>query len=223
MSTTRAVLLDLYDTLVWTEWPAMRAALEERFGLTEAELLRAFTITRPARSVGAYGSAEGDMAAILEAAGVDADPDLVHEVDAERTKTLLESGVRLWEDSIPALRELRRRGVRTAVVSNCDHLTRPIVDRLGLAEEADAVILSFEVGIAKPDPGIYLAALEAVGSVPPAEAVFVDDQAAYCDGARLLGLTTFVILREDPSPESEVSEPGGHRVIRDLRALLELL
>ncbi len=223
MSGTRAVLLDLYDTLVWTEWPSMRAALEERFGLTEAELLRAFTVTRPARSVGAFGSAEGDLAAILRAAGVEAEPDLVRELDAERTQTLLETGVRLWEDSIPTLRELRRRGLRTAVVSNCDHATRPIVDRLGLGDETDAVILSFEVGVAKPDPGIYLAALEALGGVEPAEAVFVDDQARYCDGARALGIATFLILREEASPNEGVSEPGGHRVIRDLRALPDLV
>jgi putative hydrolase of the HAD superfamily len=219
----RAVLLDLYDTLAWTEWPAMRAGLEERFGLGEAELLRAFTVTRPARSVGAFGSAEGDLGAILRAVGIDAEPDLVRELDAERTTRLLETGVRLWEDSVPALRELRRRGLRTAVVSNCDHATRPVVDHLGLADEADAVILSFEVGVAKPDRGIYLAALEALGGVEPAEAVFVDDQARYCDGARDLGIATFLMLREEASPNEGVSEPGGHRIIRDLRALLDRL
>ena len=70
MSEVRAVLLDLYDTLAWTEWPTMRAELEDRFGIGEAELLRAFTTTRQARSIGAYGSAEGDLAAVLEAAGI---------------------------------------------------------------------------------------------------------------------------------------------------------
>ena len=43
----------------------------------------------------------------------------------------------LWDDSIPTLRELRARGLRTAIVSNCDHATRPIVDDLGLAFSAD--------------------------------------------------------------------------------------
>ncbi len=223
MSGVGAVLLDLYDTLAWTDWPALRAGLEDRFGLSERDLLRAFTTTREARSVGAYGSAEGDLAAILEAAGIAPEPDLVRELDAERTRILLGTGVHLWEDSIPTLRELRRRGVRTAVVSNCDHATRPIVEHLGLGAETDAVVLSFEARVAKPDPGIYLAALDALGGIDPADATFVDDQTRHCDGARALGITPYLIRRDDVDPVEGVSEPGGHRVIRSLRALLELL
>ncbi|MGZ5129537.1 MAG: hypothetical protein ACXWDR_08340, partial [Actinomycetota bacterium] len=65
MSEVRAVLLDLYDTLVWSRWPAMRGELEERLGISTADLLRAYTTTRAARSVGTFGSAEGDVTAVL--------------------------------------------------------------------------------------------------------------------------------------------------------------
>lgn len=221
MSEIRAVLLDLYDTLVWSEWPSMRGELERRFGLTEAELLRAYTLTRPARSVGTYGSAEGDIAAVLEAAGVSSDPETVREL-TRRTNEFLRTGVTMHEDSAPTLRELRRRGLRTAVVSNCDHTTGPVVERLGLAGQTDAVILSFEVGAAKPDPAIYLAALERL-EVAPGEAAFVDDQARYCDAAAGLGMETFLVLREGVTPAEGVSEPGAHRVIADLRALPDLI
>jgi putative hydrolase of the HAD superfamily len=219
VSEVRAVLIDLYDTLAWTDWPTMRAELEERFEISEVELLRAFTTTREARSIGAYGSAEGDLAAVLEAAGVQPDADLVHELNAARARALAENGVHLWDDSIPTLRELRRRGIRTAVVSNCDHATRPIVDDLGLEREVDAIMLSFEVGAAKPEPGIYRAALEAVGAGPD-EAVFVDDQVAYCEGAEALGIRSFLIVREDADPAEGVSLAGDRRVLHDLRSLL---
>jgi putative hydrolase of the HAD superfamily len=221
VSEIRAVLLDLYDTLAWTEWPAMRGELEQRFGLTEAELLRAYTVTRPARSVGAYGSAEGDVAAILDAAGVRADGDLVREL-AARTASFLQDAVHLWDDVIPAIRELRRRGLRTALVSNCDHSTRPVVEALGLVAETDATILSFEVGVAKPDAGIYRAALDRIDVEPP-EAVFVDDQARYCDGAAAVGIATFLIARADATPAEGRSRTGGHRVIRDMRELPDLV
>jgi putative hydrolase of the HAD superfamily len=218
----RAVLVDLYDTLAWTDWPSMRSELEERFGLSEADLLRAFTKTRPARSIGTFGSAEGDLRAILEAAGVVAEPEVVRDLDTRRTELIVERGVHLWEDSIPTLRELRRRGLSTAVVSNCDHTTGPVVERLGLQEEADAIVLSYAVGAAKPDPRIYLAALERVGA-QASEAAFADDQARFCDGAAGLGMTTFLVQREGVVPMVGVSEPGGHRVIADLRALLDLI
>jgi len=222
VSDVRAVLLDLYDTLAWTEWPTMRAELEDRFGLGEAELLRAFTATREARSTGAFGSAEGDLAAILDAAGVPSDPVLVRELNDARVKAFADNGVHLWDDSVPTMRELRARGVRTAVVSNCDHATRPIVDDLGLANEVDAIVLSFEVGVAKPDPGIYRAALSAVRARPE-EAVFVDDQAWYCEGAEALGIRSFLIVREDADPAEGVGLAGDRRVLRDLRSLLDVV
>ena len=222
MSQVRAVLLDLYDTLAWTEWPTMRAELEDRFGIGEAELLRAFTVTRTARSIGAYGSAEGDLAAILDAAGVPADAALVQELNEARLKAFAENGVHLWDDSIPTLRELRARGLRTAIVSNCDHSTRPIVDELGLGRETDAIVLSFEVGVAKPDPGIYRAALDALGARPD-EAIFVDDQGGYCDGAQAVGIRAFLILRDDAGPAEGISRAGDREVLHDLRSLLDLV
>ncbi|HET7235070.1 MAG TPA: HAD family hydrolase [Actinomycetota bacterium] len=221
MSGYRAVLLDLYDTLAWTEWPALRGLIEERTGLSGRSLLDAFDLTREARSVGTYGSVEGDLRVVLEAAGFEPTTEVIGDL-ARLVGDVLGDGVHLWEDSLPVLRELRARGTRTVVVSNCDHSTRPVVERLGLPREADAVVLSFEAGVAKPDPGIYLAALEAVGARPE-EALFVDDQARYCDGAVALGIDALLILREGDEPWEGVSEPGGYRVIGDLQALLGLV
>jgi HAD superfamily hydrolase (TIGR01509 family) len=140
----------------------------------------------------------------------------------ELERAFLVDGVHLYEDSLPVMRALRGREIRVAVVSNCSHSTRPIVDRLGLQDEADAVVLSYEVGVAKPDAGIYLTALERL-RVAPDEAVFVDDQAAYCDGATMVGMSAYLIQREGAMPDEGTSEPGGRPVIADLRALLDLV
>jgi putative hydrolase of the HAD superfamily len=113
--------------------------------------------------------------------------------------------------------ELRARGVKTALVSNCSHTTRGIVDRLGIAEAFDDVVLSFEVGLRKPDPEIYREALRRL-SAEPARTVFVDDQPEYCDGAAAVGIETFLIDRSGDIMPDE----NGHRVIRDLRALLSV-
>ena len=215
----RAVLLDLYDTLVWSDWPQLRRMIEERAGLADHRLLDAFVRTREQRSIGAFGSQEGNLVAVLEAAGLP-DPALASEL-SELTTTFLQTGVHLWDDSLPVVRELRHRGVATALVSNCDHGTRPVVDRLGLPDEMDAIVLSFEVGAAKPNAGIYQAALDALG-VRAEEALFVDDQAAYCDGAAALGIRSTLLVRPDASPDEGVSW-GGHRVIGDLRSLLDLV
>lgn len=219
MSAIRAILLDLYDTMAWTEWSALRGEIERRLGISEADLLRAFLETNSARGLGTFGSLEGDLRAVLEAAGVRARAQTIREL-VERTEVFLANGVHLWDDSIPTLRELRSRGIRTAIVSNCDHATRGVVERLALEEEADAVILSFEVGAAKPAPGIYRTALEALHAGAD-EALFVDDQVAYCDGAAEVGMRTLLLVRS--STRGPAAGSTRHPVVRNLGALLELL
>jgi putative hydrolase of the HAD superfamily len=213
-----AVLLDLYDTIVWSEWFLLRDAIAARIGddMEADRLQKAFEQTRPARGVGAFGSVEGDMAAVLEAAGVPQDASLVDElVDLERAH--LANGVHLYDDVLPALAALRERGVKTALVSNCSHSSRPVVERLGLDAAFDRVVLSYEVRAMKPAPAIYRVTLEQLGAVPPEHAVFVDDQPTYCDGATAIGLDSRLILRknEDVPPDRH-----GHHVVTDLGWLL---
>ena len=214
-----AVLIDLYDTLVASDWHLWRDLLASHVGMDPATLGRAFDRTRPDRSVGAFATEADDTRAVLEAAGLTHDAGQVREL-VRIEREFMTTGIRLFDDSIPTVRALRADGVKTALVSNCSHNTRPVVARLGLEQEFDALILSFEVGARKPQPAIYLAALEAVGS-KAADAIFIDDQADYCDGARALGIDTRLIIRPDAHPpEGSASSTNGHRVIPDLATLL---
>lgn len=218
-----AALIDLYDTLVESDWHAWHGEMAASLGVDPAVLRQAFDSTRPARSVGAYPDVETDMRVIIEATGIENPPvELVRDLTS-REFTFMTSHVQLHDEALSVLRALRGRGVRTALVSNCSHNTTPVVERLRLDEVFDAVILSFEVGARKPQPAIYLSALEAVGGVEPAGAVFVDDQVRYCDGAAALGIGTRLILRSESPPPVEgwASATNGHRVIADLGALLD--
>ena len=55
----------------------------------------------------------------------------------------------------------------------------------------DDMVLSFEVGITKPDPQIFKLACQRL-NVTPKEAIFVDDVAAYCEVAGSLGMRSIV-------------------------------
>lgn len=214
-----AVLIDLYDTLAWSDWYAWQGTLAARLDITREAMGRAFKETRPARSTGANPDLEGDLAMVLRAAGIEPTDELM----AELLEGELEMGrsVRLYDDSLEVVRALRARGVPTALISNCSHNTRPIVDRLGLEREFDALILSFEVGVMKPDPAIYREALARLGDPEPERSVFVDDQVAYCDGAAAVGLQTFLILRPEEALEGRPFDLNGHRPIDSLRPLLD--
>jgi putative hydrolase of the HAD superfamily len=56
-----------------------------------------------------------------------------------------------------------------------------------MAELFDKLFLSYEIGIHKPDAGIYTHVLQNAG-IKAEECVFIDDSLANVDAARLLGM-----------------------------------
>jgi putative hydrolase of the HAD superfamily len=76
-------------------------------------------------------------------------------------------------------------GVRTALVSNSWGTDGyPVAE---LDEIFDALVISGDVGLRKPDPEIYLLAAERIG-LEPLACAFVDDLARNVDAARELGM-----------------------------------
>ncbi len=225
MTTFDGVLLDLYDTLAASQLPSHAERLSTRLGVEPLDLLKAFQVTRPHRGTGQGGSAEGDTRAILEALDLAPSDELVREITGHQIAHLRDGGLQLYPDALPVIRELRADGVRVGLLSNCDHWTRPAVDALGLDEEMDAVVLSFEVGAIKPDPEIYLTALESLGVDAPDRVLFVDDQVPYLDGAAAVGMRTAQIVRElevsDHTGRLRRERPTGpHPIITSLAELL---
>jgi putative hydrolase of the HAD superfamily len=100
---------------------------------------------------------------------------------------------RLFTDVKPALRRLRARGLRLAVVSNFDTRLLALLEGFGVSSSFDAVVLSSTVGFAKPDPRLFTAAVRAL-RVAAAAALHVGDserldrRAARAAGLRALRL-----------------------------------
>ncbi len=89
-------------------------------------------------------------------------------------------------DRIP---DLRRRGYRTALVTNnAAEFTPYWKGRLPYDELFDAIVNSCEVGLRKPDPAIYHLTLQRLGGVAPEEAVLLDDFESNLAGARAIGM-----------------------------------
>jgi len=87
-----------------------------------------------------------------------------------------------------ALRGLRARGIATGVVSNFDRRLPAVLAGLELSPLLDTVVLPSDAGVMKPDPRIFVLALERLG-IPAAHSVFVGDQAVPdMAGARAAGL-----------------------------------
>ena len=105
----------------------------------------------------------------------------------------------LYEDAPPVLRELKRNGLKIGLVSNTSRDLATFVDTFSL--EVDAVVASGAHGKVKPDPTIFLAALEQL-QVAPVEAVMVGDSLGDdVQGARSIGMCAFLLDREGRYPD----------------------
>jgi putative hydrolase of the HAD superfamily len=188
-----ACLLDAYDTIVHTDFTAHRNVLPAMAGISADAMYHEFRRFGPALSVGQISITEA-FGEILRACGVEPRPGLVRAMADKSRELLLLSG-RLYGDVLPFLRTLRSRGVKVAIVSNCDENTRDLLVELGVAALVDVLALSNEVGAAKPAAQIYQYALDKLG-VTAAAALFVDNNATFCAGAAALGIQAVQIVRQ---------------------------
>lgn len=103
--------------------------------------------------------------------------------------------VTAWSELVPSVDQevvsllARVREVAAvALVSNATTRLESDLARQGLDTLADAVVNTSRIGVAKPDPRVYLIAAERVGA-PVHRCLFVDDTAANVIAAREVGMT----------------------------------
>jgi putative hydrolase of the HAD superfamily len=112
------------------------------------------------------------------------------------------------------LARLRAGGARLAVVSNWDVSLHDVLERTGLRPLVDAVVISAELGVAKPDPAIFRAALDRLGAGPDGALHVGDSLEDDVAGARAAGLEAVLVARNGaPAPE-------GVRAVRSLAELV---
>jgi HAD superfamily hydrolase (TIGR01549 family) len=81
---------------------------------------------------------------------------------------------RLEDGAVALLEELKAAGVRLALVSNVNSFMARVVERLGLDRWFSVTIFSCDLGVTKPSPRAFAAALSGLG-VEPSGAVMVGD------------------------------------------------
>jgi len=101
----------------------------------------------------------------------------------------------LYDDVLPTVKILKQRGLILGLITNL------FMGGVGLESYLDFVVTAKEVGADKPEPPIFLAALERAG-VNASEALYIGDQyQTDILGARGVGITPVLIDRFDLAPE----------------------
>ena len=217
--TFKGVFFDLYGTLLvygdaqaaWADW---LAAFYERLTANGLSMSREafaercdgfFSRTAPSPQDDGLTIYERRIQALCQELGLDVE-ELQIQKAAEATISAWNRHVSLDPDAKSVLSTLRR--TRTiGLVSNYDHPPHVylLLAKLGLAALFDVVVVSGEVGVAKPDPRIFELAVKQA-RLQPREVVYVGDTADDVHGALDAGLCPILIRREGAAPDQEISD-----------------
>lgn len=205
----RAVIFDMYETLI-THYhgktplyfsPQMAAEVGvplERF----QEIWRGKECER---TIGGL-SLEETLTLIIK------DENKVKQMAAKRVATAESCFENLHPGILPMLEELKEQNLKIGLISNCFSEEADVIRRSILAPYFDAICLSYELGMRKPEQGIYEACVKAL-KVKPQECLYVGDGgSSELEAARTFGMTAvqacwYLSSRED-WPEKRKDEFG---------------
>ena len=212
---TKAVIFDLWDTIVDFDvagTTAFHHDVARRVGRDPDEFIALWNEGRAARDSGSFRD-------YLLSLGVDDHADDVIRLRHEETRRQLVPR----PGAVETIEELRRRGLRTGMISVCSDEVPLLWPETAFAELFDSTVFSCSVGIRKPDPRIYRLALDEL-EVAPQEAIFVGDGANdELAGAERVGMRAVLIHRPGEEPIwDEVRDWRGPR-ITSIPELLPLL
>jgi putative hydrolase of the HAD superfamily len=222
----RAVFFDFYGTLVGWE-PAARDiqrksaaaeglevdadAIERAYPTANALLDRENAVQRLASRTPEQREsflAEYERA-LLATAGYDVSLEMAHAIWLRVRSTPKE--LALYPDARTTLEELRTAGFSLGVISNMGADLPANLEQLGVLEIFTATVSSAEVGVAKPHPAVFEAALRKVG-VEASDALHVGDgYESDVLGATAAGLQAVYLQRD-----TEGAAPAEHAVVRSL-------
>jgi HAD superfamily hydrolase (TIGR01549 family) len=212
--TYRAILFDLDDTLydLRSYWRGrLHEAIDDvlaRYPRFEREAL-----VRQALAEKVYIE---KLPAFLRGLGVDDEPLIAAAQEVFRREWF--ERLVLFDDATQTLQALRQRFKLGLVTNGPSRTQRPKIEQFKLSDYLDLLIVSEEVGVAKPDPAIFAIALEQLG-VAPGEALFVGDSPEFdLRGAAAAGMP-FVWM----NPRRETLPDGVVRPVAVIERLAELL
>lgn len=106
---------------------------------------------------------------------------------------------RVFDGSHEILKTLRDRGYWLGVLSNWDQRLHSVLEETGLSDLVESVVISVEVGVEKPDSGIFRVA-ETMSGMPPDALLHVGDSRHHdLVGARDAGWSG-ILIRNDEGP-----------------------
>jgi putative hydrolase of the HAD superfamily len=224
MSPISTVLFDLYDTLAYLDGHVIRDGRRDMAalaGVDNEQFMEQWRDTAWERMLGSLGDLSQQISLMLARLGKEARPDVVARL-VEIENQAWSSAVHLYPESVPLLEELRRRGYRLGLLSNCSCQAGAVVSVLGLDALMNELVLSCDVRLAKPDPEFFRHACRLLGATEAGTMFVADGAFGELDAATDLGITTVKVEQPHQSGDYGTSKRYDH-CVTNLGEVLRLL
>ena len=186
----RAVIFDLYETLITENHPERHSAVPpyKRLGLTQDAFNRERAVRYHACMTGKLHDYSSLLREICHACKVVPPENEISLMQAERLAAKARPFERIDPRIIEMLQTLKRTDYRIGVISNCTYDEIAAWESSALSEQVDVPIFSCMEGIAKPDPAIYQLACDRL-DIETDAVIFVGDGGSdELNGATTAGL-----------------------------------
>lgn len=185
---TRAVIFDMFETLI-THYHSplyFGAQMAADAGISAERFQSLWRPTEHDRTIGIL-TLEETLERILRENQCYSEK-LLRKIVEKRIVTKEECFRHLHPEIIPLLSELKERGVLVGLISNCFSEEAEVIRKSILFPYFDAIYLSYEQGVEKPDEEIFRRCMDGF-SVRPEKCVYVGDGGSNeLEAARLLGM-----------------------------------
>jgi putative hydrolase of the HAD superfamily len=207
-----AVVFDFFGTLTPVSpplrWAANAAGIAEVMGVPPPDLTAALDTSFPERISGALGDVRSTMRELARRLGVELTEDQLTDV-ARRRREIQEAMFALRPEALPVIAELRARGLKIGLLSDCTSELPDAWPGLPLAPVVDAPVFSCVERTRKPDPRLFRT-VAANLSAAPAEVLYVGDGGGNeLTGASAAGMRA--VLLAGPDWHSHSATEHWHR------------
>jgi len=122
----------------------------------------------------------------------------------------------IFPEVVEVLEYCQKKNLYLGIISDCDPYLEDSITPLGIGKYFSRYIAAAEVGVMKPDPKIFMAAIKGL-NLKPSECLFIDDTKDEVDGAREFGFRSLHINRRNRANEKQEWE------IEDLKQIYKYL
>ena len=230
MSKYKAVVFDLWGTLVdelmhpeanRLVYQQKNAETADLLGVDRDEFAKAWAARLADLQGGGFSSTEAALLHICRELGAEPGEDRIHAVAEIRCEYVREA-LSPRPGTVETLSTLKDSGYRVGLISNCMEEVSRLWRSTPFAPLVDTAVLSFDVGIAKPDPRIYELATRGLG-VAAEHCLYVGDgSGGELSGASKAGMTA-VLIRAPYDRADGAREGWKGETISDIRDVLRLL